>query len=61
MSDNPIFLYAAEYESVDDAKADLKELKGSSGRSRSRLGAKREMKKEVRAQAEKIEKAIDKA
>ena len=27
MSDNPMFLYAAEYESVDDAKADLEELK----------------------------------
>ena len=27
MSDNPMFLYAGEYESVDDAKADLVELK----------------------------------
>jgi len=27
MSDNPIFLYAGEYESVDDAKADLEALK----------------------------------
>jgi uncharacterized membrane protein len=27
MSDNPMFLYAGEYESVDDAKADLEELK----------------------------------
>jgi uncharacterized membrane protein len=27
MSDNPVFLYAAEYESVDDAKADLETLK----------------------------------
>ena len=27
MSENPMFLYAAEYESVDDAKADLEELK----------------------------------
>ena len=27
MSDNPMFLYAGDYESVDDAKADLKELK----------------------------------
>ena len=27
MSDNPMFLYAAEYESVDEAKADLEELK----------------------------------
>ncbi|HET7271845.1 MAG TPA: DUF1269 domain-containing protein [Rubrobacter sp.] len=27
MSDNPMFLYAGEYESVDDAKADLDELK----------------------------------
>jgi uncharacterized membrane protein len=27
MSDNPLFLYAAEYESVDDAKADLETLK----------------------------------
>jgi uncharacterized membrane protein len=27
VSDNPMFLYAAEYESVDDAKADLEELK----------------------------------
>ena len=27
MSDNPIFLYAGEYESVDDAKADLEVLK----------------------------------
>ena len=27
MSDNPMFMYAGEYESVDDAKADLKELK----------------------------------
>ena len=27
MSDNPLFLYAGEYESVDDAKADLEALK----------------------------------
>ena len=27
VSDNPMFLYAAEYESVDEAKADLQELK----------------------------------
>ena len=27
MSDNPMFLYAGEYDDVDDAKADLKELK----------------------------------
>jgi hypothetical protein len=27
VSDNPMFLYAAEYESVDDAKADLEALK----------------------------------
>jgi uncharacterized membrane protein len=27
VSDNPMFLYAAEYESMDDAKADLEELK----------------------------------
>jgi uncharacterized membrane protein len=27
MSDNPMFLYAGEYESVDDAKADLEVLK----------------------------------
>jgi uncharacterized membrane protein len=27
LSDNPMFLYAAEYESVDDAKADLGALK----------------------------------
>ena len=27
MSDNPIFLYASEYDRVDDAKADLEELK----------------------------------
>lgn len=27
MSDNPMFFYAGEYESVDDAKADLDELK----------------------------------
>ena len=27
MSDNPVFLYASEYESVDDAKADLEALK----------------------------------
>jgi uncharacterized membrane protein len=27
VSDNPMFLYAGEYDSVDDAKADLKELK----------------------------------
>ena len=27
MSDNPMFLYAGEYESVDDAKADLEALK----------------------------------
>jgi hypothetical protein len=47
VSDNPMFLYAAEYDSVDDAKADLKELK--------------EMKMEVRAEAKEIEKAIDKA
>ena len=28
MSDNPMFLYAGEYENVDDAKADLEVLKG---------------------------------
>ena len=27
MSDNPMFLYAGEYEDVNDAKADLEELK----------------------------------
>jgi uncharacterized membrane protein len=27
VSDNPVFIYAAEYESVDDAKADLEVLK----------------------------------
>ena len=27
MSDNPMFLYAGEYDDVDDAKADLKALK----------------------------------
>jgi uncharacterized membrane protein len=27
VSDNPVFLYVEEYESVDDAKADLEELK----------------------------------
>jgi uncharacterized membrane protein len=27
VSDNPMFLYAGEYDSVEDAKADLKELK----------------------------------
>jgi uncharacterized membrane protein len=27
VSDNPMFLYAGEYDDVDDAKADLKELK----------------------------------
>ena len=27
MSDNPVFLYAGEYESVEDAKADLDVLK----------------------------------
>jgi hypothetical protein len=27
VSDNPMFLYAGEYEDVDDAKADLEELK----------------------------------
>ena len=27
MSDNPVFLYAGEYDSVEDAKADLEELK----------------------------------
>jgi hypothetical protein len=27
VSDNPMFLYAGEYESVDDAKADLDVLK----------------------------------
>ncbi|MGH3145939.1 MAG: DUF1269 domain-containing protein, partial [Rubrobacter sp.] len=27
MSDNPVFLYAGEYESVEDAKADLEALK----------------------------------
>jgi uncharacterized membrane protein len=27
VSDNPMFMYAGEYESVDDAKADLKALK----------------------------------
>ena len=27
VSDNPVFLYAGDYESVDDAKADLRALK----------------------------------
>ncbi|MGH3147397.1 MAG: DUF1269 domain-containing protein, partial [Rubrobacter sp.] len=27
MSDNPMFVYAGEYDSVDDAKADLEVLK----------------------------------
>jgi uncharacterized membrane protein len=27
VSDNPMFLYAGEYDDVDEAKADLKELK----------------------------------
>jgi hypothetical protein len=27
VSDNPMFLYAGEYESVEDAKADLEVLK----------------------------------
>jgi uncharacterized membrane protein len=27
VSDNPMFMYAGEYESVDEAKADLKALK----------------------------------
>ena len=27
MSDNPVFLYVGEYDSVEDAKADLEELK----------------------------------
>ena len=27
VSDNPVFLYAGEYENVDDAKADLEVLK----------------------------------
>jgi len=27
VSDNPMFLYVGDYESVDDAKADLEELK----------------------------------
>ena len=27
MSENPVFLYAGEYESVEDAKADLETLK----------------------------------
>ena len=27
VSDNPVFVYAAEYDSVDDAKADLEDLK----------------------------------
>jgi uncharacterized membrane protein len=27
VSDNPMFLYAGEYDDVDDAKADLEELK----------------------------------
>src|ERR687889_1867919 len=27
MSDNPVFLYAGEYDSVDDARADLETLK----------------------------------
>ena len=29
MSDNPMFLYAGEYDDVDDAKADLKASKSS--------------------------------
>jgi hypothetical protein len=47
VSDNPMFLYAGEYESVDDAKADLEVLK--------------ELKKEVRADAKEMERAIDRA
>jgi uncharacterized membrane protein len=27
MSDNPVFVYAAAYDSVDDAQADLEDLK----------------------------------
>jgi hypothetical protein len=81
VSDNPMFLYAGEYENVDDAKADLETLKevgemlegseaalivvgeptieravdDATGR------AKKELKKEVRADAKEMERAIDRA
>jgi hypothetical protein len=48
VSDNPMFLYAGEYESVDDAKADLDALK-------------EQLKKEIRADAKEMERAIDRA
>jgi len=32
MSDNPMFLYAGEYESVEDAKADLQRVAMRMGR-----------------------------
>jgi hypothetical protein len=48
VSYNPMFLYAGEYESVDDAKADLDALK-------------EQIKKEVRADAKEMERAIDRA
>ena len=34
VSDNPMFLYAGEYDDVDDAKADLEELKELHGEPR---------------------------
>ena len=32
MSDNPMFMYAGEYDDVDDAKADLGRSKSSTAR-----------------------------
>ena len=32
MSDNPMFLYAGEYDSVEDAKADLEAFEGDAPR-----------------------------
>jgi hypothetical protein len=45
VSDNPIFLYAGEYESVEDATK----------------RAKKELKKEIRADAREMERAVDEA
>jgi hypothetical protein len=81
VSDNPMFLYAGEYENVDDAKADLETLKevgemleGSEAAlivvgeptieravDDATRRAKKELKKEVRADAKEMEWAIDRA
>jgi len=64
MSEDPLFVFVGGYESVDDAKADLEELKELHserfvGTYDAAVLTKSEMKKEVRADAREIERAID--